>query len=78
MIKVRREREREEGSRFTPCHILGSEVISGSSVTVQDVPVMGFYQTPQESGGRIVVFGDSNCLDSAHLQRGMWSSPALQ
>lgn len=31
---------------------------------------MGFYQTPQESGGRIVLFGDSNCLDSAHLHRG--------
>lgn len=47
----------------------GSEVISGSSVMVEDVPVLGFYQTPPESGGRIAVFGDSNCLDSAHLHR---------
>ena len=37
---------------------------------MSDVPIMGFYQTPQQSGGRIVVFGDSNCLDSAHLHRG--------
>ena len=51
--------------------ITGSEVISGSSVTIEDVPVLGFYQTPQESGGRIVLYGDSNCLDSAHLHRGM-------
>jgi membrane-bound transcription factor site-1 protease len=50
---------------------LGSEVISGSSVAVQDVPILGFYQTPTASGGKIVVFGDSNCLDSAHLHRGM-------
>lgn len=50
--------------------VLGAEVISGSSVVVSDVPIMGFYQTPQQSGGRIVVFGDSNCLDSAHLHRG--------
>lgn len=50
--------------------VLGAEVISGSSVVVSDVPILGFYQTPQQSGGRIVVFGDSNCLDSAHLHRG--------
>ena len=51
-------------------HSTGAEVISGSSATMQDVPILGFYQTPQDSGGRIVVFGDSNCLDSAHLHTG--------
>lgn len=49
----------------------GSEVIRGNSMTLQNVPILGFYQTPSESGGRVVVFGDSNCLDSAHLHRGI-------
>ena len=47
----------------------GSEVVTGGSTLLHDVPVLGFYQTPSEGGGRIVVYGDSNCLDSAHLQR---------
>ena len=39
-----------------------------------DIPVLGFYQTVtnQESGGRIVVYGDSNCIDSAHLTTECW------
>ena len=36
---------------------------------LHSVPVLGFHQTPSEDGGRVVVYGDSNCLDSAHLQR---------
>jgi len=45
-------------------------VCTGNSVMVQDVPVMAFYQTTPFEGGRIVMFGDSNCLDAAHLQKG--------
>ena len=57
----------------------GEEVCTGNSVTVHDVPVLAFYQTPGQGSGRIVVFGDSNCLDSAHLQKGerlvlLWGS----
>ena len=51
------------------CTHAGSEVVTGGSTLLHDVPVLGFYQTPSEGGGRIVVYGDSNCLDSAHLQR---------
>jgi hypothetical protein len=36
-------------------------------------PVLGFYQTKStEVGGRIVVYGDSNCIDSAHLTKECW------
>ena len=32
------------------------------------VPIMGFHQTPNRSeAGRLVVYGDSNCVDSAHM-----------
>ena len=44
---------------------------SGSSVLLHDVPVLAFYQTPSDNGGKVVVFGDSNCLDSAHQQQGV-------
>ncbi len=37
------------------------------------IPVLGFYQTQStDSGGRIVVYGDSNCIDSAHLTKDCW------
>ncbi len=36
-------------------------------------PVLGFYQTKStENGGRIVAYGDSNCIDSAHLSKDCW------
>ena len=44
------------------CTHAGSEVVTGGSTLLHDVPVLGFYQTPSEGGGRIVVYGDSNCL----------------
>ena len=39
-----------------------------------DIPVLGFYQTVanRENGGRVVVYGDSNCIDSAHLTLECW------
>ena len=36
-------------------------------------PILGFYQTKStENGGRIVAYGDSNCIDSAHLSKDCW------
>ena len=54
----------------TVCHYdIGTEVLTGSTRLVHNVPVLGFYQSPHQGGGRIVVFGDSNCLDNSHLRR---------
>jgi hypothetical protein len=37
------------------------------------IPVLGFYQTKStETGGRIVAYGDSNCIDSAHHSKDCW------
>ena len=47
----------------------GSEVVTGGSSVLQNVPILGLYQTPG-GGGRIAIYGDSNCLDSAHMQKG--------
>ena len=56
---------------YTHTHnvLLGSEVVTGSSSVMTNVPVLGLYSTPDDGGGRIVIYGDSNCLDSAHMQR---------
>ena len=36
---------------------------------MNNVPILGLYDRPGADGGRVVVYGDSNCLDSAHMQR---------
>lgn len=37
----------------------------------EKVPVLGFLQSQaQEKSGRVVVYGDSNCLDNSHLSKG--------
>ena len=37
------------------------------------MPILGFYQSKStDQGGRIVVYGDSNCVDSAHLTKDCW------
>ncbi|KJE95552.1 membrane-bound transcription factor protease [Capsaspora owczarzaki ATCC 30864] len=43
------------------------EMLKGLSHVDDNVAVMGLLQTGR-SGGRIVVYGDSNCLDSAHSE----------
>lgn len=48
----------------------GNEVVTGETKTEEDVPVLGLYQVPGPSSGRIVLYGDSNCLDSAHMEKG--------
>ena len=53
----------------------GAEVISGNAndADVVKAPVLGLYQTEAtEKGGRIVVYGDSNCLDNAHMVNDCW------
>jgi len=65
----------------------GREVIEGVTERQKPVPVLGLYLPPSKtsssssessSRGRIAVYGDSNCLDSAHLQKGcFWLMDAL-
>lgn len=40
------------------------------TVVVENVPILGLYQLPAEGGGRVVLYGDSNCLDDSHRQKG--------
>lgn len=49
---------------------LGLEVLKQETAVVENVPVLGLYQTPIEGGGRIVLYGDSNCIDDSHRQKG--------
>ena len=48
----------------------GNEVVTGETKTEEDVAVLGLYQVPGPSSGRIVLYGDSNCLDNAHMEKG--------
>lgn len=56
----------------------GREVDSGVSVSASNVPILGLYQTHTVAregnatvpSGRIVLYGDSNCLDGSHMQKG--------
>jgi len=48
------------------------ELLTGESESKADIPVLGFYHPQEEylTAGRIVVFGDSNCFDSANNEKG--------
>ena len=49
----------------------GNEVIKSESHTTQDVPILGLYQTSvKPESGRVALYGDSNCLDNSHMQKG--------
>lgn len=51
--------------------VAGAEIMGSKSEVVKDVPILGLYQsTSNKNSGRIVVYGDSNCLDNSHLQKG--------
>ena len=52
-----------------PTSIPASDVIGLGSKPANQVPILGLHQVL--GGGRIVAYGDSNCIDSAHLQKGM-------
>ncbi|XP_074645435.1 membrane-bound transcription factor site-1 protease-like [Tubulanus polymorphus] len=54
----------------------GHEVIKGESLNADRIPILGLYQTQQSDsktvdqlnpGGRVVLYGDSNCLDNSHM-----------
>lgn len=69
----------------------GKEIIDKKLVKLKDVPILGLYSTEfnkkqqnlhppirKHSEGRIAVYGDSSCLDSAHLQKDcFWMLEAL-
>lgn len=40
------------------------------TAVVEGVPILGLYQTPSDGGGRIALYGDSNCIDDSHRQKG--------
>lgn len=44
----------------------GYEVINRGTLVAQNVPILGVHQHGPNTG-RIVLFGDSNCLDSSHM-----------
>uniref|UniRef100_T1JW54 Membrane-bound transcription factor site-1 protease n=2 Tax=Tetranychus urticae TaxID=32264 RepID=T1JW54_TETUR len=65
----------------------GKEMLNSVTTKQKDIPILGLYQTKDSNSednafsnnkGRIVVYGDSNCLDTAHLQRDcFWMLEAL-
>lgn len=48
----------------------GLEVLKQETAVVEGVPILGLYQTPPDGGGRIALYGDSNCIDDSHRQKG--------
>lgn len=37
--------------------------------TTYEVPILGLYQEKTNASGRIVIYGDSNCIDASHLEK---------
>jgi membrane-bound transcription factor site-1 protease len=71
----------EEGIVLAPpalkdqgAEIMGKTSTGGAQAEQNNlIPVLGFYQTKStDTGGRIAVYGDSNCIDSAHLTKDCW------
>ncbi|XP_049814659.1 membrane-bound transcription factor site-1 protease isoform X1 [Schistocerca nitens] len=57
----------------------GHEVLVEDSSVSENVPILGLLQTKaSEKSGRIVIYGDSNCLDNSHLEKDcFWMLSAL-
>ncbi|XP_052230878.1 membrane-bound transcription factor site-1 protease-like [Dreissena polymorpha] len=58
----------------------GHEVVNGDSKPAPNVAVLGLYQTsmPGLGGGRVALYGDSNCLDNSHMKKDcFWLLSAL-
>ncbi|XP_061677597.1 membrane-bound transcription factor site-1 protease isoform X3 [Syngnathoides biaculeatus] len=56
----------------------GLEVLKQETAVVERVPILGLYQTPSDGGGRIALYGDSNCIDDSHRQKDcFWLLDAL-
>lgn len=49
----------------------GADVLEQPDAPAELVPVLGLYQTGvTKRAGTVVVYGDSNCLDNSHMQKG--------
>lgn len=57
----------------------GQEVLKEDARLVSEVPILGLHQTNSTpNGGRIVLYGDSNCIDNSHLLKDcFWMLTAL-
>lgn len=53
-------------------------MLKQETAVVEGVPILGLYQTPAEGGGRIALYGDSNCIDDSHRQKGECVAPLFQ
>ena len=50
----------------------------GTGSNLPKIPVLGLYQTQSTAkGGRVVVYGDSNCVDNSHLNSKVGSQSLL-
>lgn len=52
-------------------------MLKQETAVVEGVPILGLYQTPSEGGGRIALYGDSNCIDDSHRQKGTFPERIL-
>ena len=59
----------------------GHEVITGNTLAAAHVPILGLHHVRnvldsgvEVAGGRVALYGDSNCLDNSHLQKGRCST----
>ncbi|PNF21813.1 Membrane-bound transcription factor site-1 protease [Cryptotermes secundus] len=57
----------------------GQEILGQETETTENVPILGLLQSrAAEKSGRVIVYGDSNCLDNSHLQKDcFWMLDAL-
>lgn len=69
-LNVKWQLENDSSMFFCGAVISGLEVLKQETAVVENVPILGLYQIPAEGGGRIVLYGDSNCLDDSHRQKG--------
>ncbi|EDV29792.1 uncharacterized protein TRIADDRAFT_19704, partial [Trichoplax adhaerens] len=48
----------------------GSVITTGKKAYESNIPILGIYNIPK-GGGRIALYGDSNCIDGSHMQQGV-------
>ncbi|KAK3746384.1 hypothetical protein QZH41_018216 [Actinostola sp. cb2023] len=54
------------------------EVVNGETKMKENIPVLGLYNPGEKGHGRIALYGDSNCLDNAHMEKDcFWLLDAL-
>jgi membrane-bound transcription factor site-1 protease len=51
----------------------GEDFLKDKQIKAYGIPILGLHQVnTNENSGRVVVYGDSNCLDSSHLEKGKY------